>query len=418
MKKVLFLMITSALLFTACEDDEAVVNNGLVVGTWELKGYSATYERVVTVPAGQDATQRYKHVVDWDANGDAGTEAFFQAIGGKSAPGYLGASQTLINVGDGENVPGFPRTLDLPTPAHLLGFGVSLELTTADAPKKGEGATYEVKGKYPTVRQADCQTTITVASITDEGLYTIDVDKNGNPKLGNFMISPDPTLGGAVLAPFYDGVYSVTEGVGEAADVMKIDYIDRDGHDTKYAEVQSAWNETADRVIQGYGNVFNDANGNIASADPNPAVLNPAYTGGYIVNPAIPAFWGSQFTFYFYNINVAATAQATDAKNPLTDLDGDGTVGAGDMIVFMHYDNLAGGGGKTAFGVPYSVLVDSSNPQQPVPRNDSGTVFSGAAAGAGGKMYFKVREAVCVPTNEIIDIKSHWERKPESTTGS
>jgi hypothetical protein len=231
------------------------------------------------------------------------------------------------------------------------------------------------------------------------------------------MISPDPTLGGAVLAPFYDGVYSVTEGVGEAADVMKIDYIDRDGHDTKYAEVQSAWTED-DRVIQGYGNVFNDANGNIASSDPNPAVLNPAYTGGYLVNPAIPAAWGNQFTFYFYNINVAATAQATDAKNPLTDLDGDGAVGAGDMIVFMHYDNLAGGGGKTAFGVPYSVLVDSSNPQQPVPRNDSGTVFSGAAAGAGGKMYFKVREAVCVPTNEIIDIKSHWERKPESTTGS
>ena len=41
-----------------------------------------------------------------------------------------------------------------------------------------------------------------------------------------------------------------------------------------------------------------------------------------------------------------------------------------------------------------------------------------ANAGAGGKMYFKVREAVCVPTNEIISIKSNWVRKAEGTTGS
>ena len=52
-------------------------------------------------------------------------------------------------------------------------------------------------------------------------------------------------------------------------------------------------------------------------------------------------------TFFFYNASVSAKAQAQDAKNPLTDLDGDGTVGIGDMVVFMHYDNLAGGGGKT-----------------------------------------------------------------------
>tara|TARA_B100000287_G_scaffold28790_2_gene27110 strand:- start:13143 stop:14429 length:1287 start_codon:yes stop_codon:yes gene_type:complete len=414
LSKVLFLTISSTLLFTSCEDDEEkVVNNGLVVGEWELMGYSATYERVVTVPAGEDKSQRYKHVVDWDANGDAATAAFFQAIGGTSSPAYLGASQTLIDVGDGENVPGFPRTLNLPNSAALTGFGVDLELVTEDAPAKGEDATYKVTGTYPTVRQADCQTTITVASITDQGLYKVDVDKNGNAKLGNFMIQPDPTLGGAVLAPFMDGTYTITEGVegsAEPHDQMNIKYLDRDGHDARYSEVQSTWNETDDRVIQGYGNVFNDADGNIAASDPNPAVLNPAYTGGYLKNPAIPAFWGSQFTFYFYNISVQTAAQAQDAKNPLTDLDGDGTIGAGDMIVFMHYDNLAGGGGKTAFGVPFSVLVDSSNPQQPVPVNDSDRVFSGANAGAGGKMYFKVREAVCVPTNELIDIDSYWER--------
>ena len=109
---------------------------------------------------------------------------------------------------------------------------------------------------------------------------------------------------------------------------------------------------------------------------------------------------------YFYNISVQTASQAQDAKNPLTDLDGDGALTAADMIVFMHYDNLAGGEGKTSFGVPYKVLVDANG--QPV--NDSDRVFSGANAGAGGKMYFKVREAVCVPTNELIDIDSYWER--------
>ena len=147
LSKVLFLTISSTLLFTSCEDDEEkVVNNGLVVGELELMCYSATYERVVTVPAGEDKSQRYKHVVDWDANGDAATAAFFQAIGGTSSPAYLGASQTLIDVGDGENVPGFPRTLNLPNSAALTGFGVDLELVTEDAPAKGEDATYKVTG--------------------------------------------------------------------------------------------------------------------------------------------------------------------------------------------------------------------------------------------------------------------------------
>ena len=39
LSKVLFLTISSTLLFTSCEDDEEkVVNNGLVVGEWELMG--------------------------------------------------------------------------------------------------------------------------------------------------------------------------------------------------------------------------------------------------------------------------------------------------------------------------------------------------------------------------------------------
>jgi hypothetical protein len=279
-----------------------------------------------------------------------------------------------------------------------------------DAPKRGESGTYAVTGTYPTIRQANCQSNITIASITDQGVYISDFDKNGTEKLGNFMIEPDPVLGGAVLPPFNSGSYTVVEGMSGAADQLKIDYVDLDGHDTRYTEVMDSWSETDDRVIQGYNLQFNDAEGYLASADPNPAVLNPAYEGGFLRREALPAAYSNTMTFFFYNASVSAKAQAQDAKNPLTDLDGDGTVGIGDMVVFMHYDNLAGGGGKTPMGVPYVNMVDSSDPTTPKIVDDSGTIFSGANPNAGGRLYYKVREGLCVPTNEVITVKSVWER--------
>ena len=114
-------------------------------------------------------------------------------------------------------------------------------------------------------------------------------------------------------------------------------------------------------------------------------------------------------TFYFYNAGLSLAAQVADAKNPLTDLDGDGSVGVTDMVMFMHYDNLAGGGGVTPLGVPFANMVDSSDPSG-VPKivDDSGTVFSGANPNAGGKMYFATREGLCVPTNEILTVESEW----------
>tara|TARA_B100001996_G_scaffold67484_1_gene49133 strand:+ start:700 stop:1953 length:1254 start_codon:yes stop_codon:yes gene_type:complete len=408
LSKVLFLSISATLLFTACEDDDEGVVNGDIVGSWELESLNLQYERTVSVPSGEDQNKEYKNYMDWDANGDAATQAFFQAIGDA---GRLGATFSTIDIKNGDNIPGFPRTTALTSPAALAGFGVSLLLQIDDAAKRGEGATYKITGTYPTIRQADCQTTITVASITDQGLYVSDYDRAGAEKLGNFMITPDPTLGGAVLPPFYTGTYEVDEHVhdGVTEKVLHIDYVDEDGHDERYKNVQDAWNEADDRVITGYNLWHNDADGNLASADPNPAVLNPAYKGGYFKHPTLMiAPYSYQYTFYFYNAVMSTQAQAVDAKNPLTDLDGDGTVGVGDMVVFMHYDNLAGGGGKTPLGVPYASMVDSSDPTAPKIVDDSKTVFSGANPAAGGKMYFAQREGLCVPTNEILTVKSEW----------
>ena len=410
LSKVLFLSISATLMFTACEDDDKGLNNGPIVGDWGLESIDLLYERVVSVPAGEDQNQRYVNYLDWDAKGDAATEAFFEAIGGKSSAAYLGATVSPIDLGDGDLVPGFPRAVVLSSPAALAGFGVALELVIEDAPKRGESGTYSVTGTYPTIRQANCQSNITIASITDQGVYISDFDKNGTEKLGNFMIEPDPVLGGAVLPPFNSGSYTVVEGMSGDADQLKIDYVDLDGHDTRYTEVMDSWSEADDRVIQGYNLQFNDAEGYLASADPNPAVLNPAYEGGFLRREALPAAYSNTMTFFFYNASVSASAQAQDAKNPLTDLDGDGTVGIGDMVVFMHYDNLAGGGGKTPMGVPYVNMVDSSDPTTPKIVDDSGTVFSGANPNAGGRLYYKVREGLCVPTNEVITVKSVWER--------
>ena len=72
----------------------------------------------------------------------------------------------------------------------------------------------------------------------------------------------------------------------------------------------------------------------------------------------------------------------------------------------------AGGGGKTAFGLPYTLLVDSSNPQLPVPANDSARDLDLSNLAAGGKMKYKV-VGLCVPTNEIVTVKSKWSRIEE-----
>ena len=65
LSKVLFLSISATLMFTACEDDDEGVVNGDIVGEWELESLNLTYERVVSVPAGEDQNQEYKNYLEY-----------------------------------------------------------------------------------------------------------------------------------------------------------------------------------------------------------------------------------------------------------------------------------------------------------------------------------------------------------------
>lgn len=141
-------------------------------------------------------------------------------------------------------------------------------------------------------------------------------------------------------------------------------------------------------------------------ADPGAGALA---SSAYIAVPAL-APWGGYLTWYAFNISAEASVKAADVKNPLTDLDGDGSLTAVDMIIYMHADNLAGGGTVSAFGIPYTMLVDSSNPAAPAAVNDSATDFAlaGLATASGGKMKYTILNGLCMPVDETIEFKSQW----------
>ncbi|MEO2185134.1 MAG: hypothetical protein ABGX30_01040, partial [bacterium] len=66
--------------------------------------------------------------------------------------------------------------------------------------------------------------------------------------------------------------------------------------------------------------------------------------------------------------------------------------------------------GESAFGIPYTMLVDSSNPAAPAAVNDSATDFAlaGILTGSGGKMKFTILDGLCMPADETIEFKSQW----------
>ena len=189
---------------------------------------------------------------------------------------------------------------------------------------------------------------------------------------------------------------------------MTIDFLDRDNSSSRYSEVMAAWSEADDRVISGLSQLpVNTAGGFFTSpADPGAGALaSSAYIGATSL-----ASWGGYLTWYAYNVIAETSQKVADVKNPLTDLDGDGSITPVDMVVYMHSDNLAGGGSVSAFGIPYTMLVDSSNPAAPAAVNDSATDFAlaGLATASGGKMKFTILNGLCMPVDETIEFASQW----------
>ena len=408
--KIFSVALTGLILFSACDKDEGTVN-GDIVGTWSMVGLSGTYTRTVAVPAGEPADTEYAHVASWK---DAA------AVMGALAPA---ADQKIVKHKDNEAMTGFPQSVSY-NAATLAANSIAMTLDIQDASSSGDAATYTLKGTYPTVRldATVCRTAGTVAPIDDQGLYQVDIDPaTGSDKLGNFSIAPDINLGDQVLPPFPDGKYSVNT-TGEV-DKLTIDFNDRDAHDELYAQVKSTWNEgtgpgTGDRGHTGIYELPVDATTGAFGTTGTPAAE------GYIMQTAL-ATWGGYLTWYAFNIIAETSAKVADVKNPLTDIAGpagtpDGTIDAVDMIAYMHMDNLAVGGGATALGMPYALLVDSSTDlngdgvPDPVPNNDSDhdmDISGGAATiAAGGKMTYVFSTGTCFPHNETITFTADFER--------
>ena len=398
--KIFSVALAGLIIFSACDKDEGTVN-GDIVGAWTLVGLSGTYTRTIAVPAGQPADTEYAHVASWK---DAA------AVMGALAPA---ADQKIITKKDGDAATGFPLSVAY-NPAVLAAASIAMTLDIQDANKSGEAATYTLKGTYPSVRldATVCRTAGTVAPIDDQGLYQVDIDPATEAdKPGNFSIAPDINLGDQVLPPFPDGTYSVnTTG---AVDKLTINFNDRDAHDELYAQVKSTWNEgtgpgTGDRGHTGIYELPVDATTGAFGTTGTPAAE------GYIMQAALAPSWGGYLTWYAFNIIAETSAKVADVKNPLTDLDGDNNITAADMIAYMHMDNLAVGGQKTALGMPYTVLVDSSDPTAPAPRNDSDhdmDISGGAATiAAGGKMTYVFSTGTCFPHNETITFNADFER--------
>ena len=396
--KYLSLFLGGILLFSACEEDK-VVNLGDAVGTWDLVGLTGTYERkVITKDGVANSADAYPLVANWV---DAAT--FAGAAGADAAFVKAATAQTLTAFKAGDNAPGFPRTAVF-NAAQLAATGIQMTVDLLDSKSKDTPGTYTVKGTYPSLRldPDKCSTYLMLPppQINDTGDWTVNYDT------GIFTLSPVVDID-QVLPPFPDGKFKVNRDVDPAT--FNLDFLDRDGHDALYSQVQPSWAEADDRVISGLNALPVNAGGGW-----DPAATSDVTSEAYIMQAAL-APWGGYLTWYALNVLGEVKTKIADVKAPLTDLNGDTKIDAVDMIMYMHADNLAGGGGKTAFGMPYVILVDSSNPVAPAFTNDSGAdwAVTGLATGAGGKLKYRIDNGVCMPVNETIKFESLWNEKVE-----
>jgi len=394
--KSLSLLLAGIVVFSACEDKDSSPNLGDAVGKWQLVALEGMYHRKVVSGTGITQTQdNYKLWANWkDAAG------FAAATGADLAVVTGATNQNLASYTAGDNAPGFPRPAQFDA-ATLAATGISMTVELLDSKSKDTPGTYNVKGTYPSLRlnPETCTTYLMIPppQINDTGDWTVDYTN------GNFTLAPVVDID-QVLPPFDDGDFMVNRDVEPATFMLAFE--DRDSHDSRYAEIKpsGSWSEADDRVITGLSAIpVNAAGGWDPDAETDPVAE------AYIMSATL-AYWGNYLTWYAFNISAEATVKAADVKNPLTDLNADGKIDATDMVAYMHYDNLASGGGKTSFGMPYALLVDSSNPAAPVPVDDSASDFAlaGLATGAGGKMKYVINDGLCMPVNETIDFISNW----------
>ena len=397
--KTLSLFMGGLLMFSACEDKDDSPNLGDAVGTWELVGLTGTYDRkVITKEGAKHSADAYPLVAHWvDAAG------FAAATGTDAAFVKAATAQTLTTFKAGDNAPGFPRKAEF-NAAQLAATGIQMEVDLLDSKSSDTPGTYTVKGTYPSLRLDEtlCRTYLMLPppQINDTGDWTANYDT------GVFTLSPVVDID-QVLPPFPDGKFKVNREVEPAT--FNLDFLDRDGHDQLYSQVQDSWDETNDRVVSGLNGLpLNAAGGWDPNADTDPS------SEGFIMAAAL-APWSGFLTWYALNVLGETAAKAADVKNPLKDLNGDTKVDAVDMAVYMHMDNLAGGGGKTAFGMPYMLLVKSFDDTgaplaTPAYADDSGADWglAGLATGAGGKLKWIIEKGVCMPVNETIEFKSLW----------
>jgi hypothetical protein len=397
--KISSIFLAGVLVFSACEDEEAGLVNGDIVGTWKLVELNGKYVRTV------DTDTPIAHYGQWN---------LADAVLGANAALAL---QPFVTHNNGDVMTGFPIESANNSDA-LAAAGISMQLTTQDASSAGEGATYTLTGSYPTIRTDldACRTAAAVAAIEDQGKYWVDWGYPGDvynsgalvADPGNFMIQRDPQITGEqVLPPFHDGSATVTPGTNGAPDVANLSFFDRDSHSDLHADIGTTWSETADRVVSA---VFE------LPVDPATGAFGPTGTPaaeGYVMNAAL-APWKGYLTWYAFNVNVQTGAQAQDVKNPLQDLDGSGAVDVTDMVLFMHADNLAGGGGATALGMPFALLVNSTDPTAPVLVDDSAGDLdpSGGPAtmAAGGKLTYVIANGTCFNVDETIQFDAKFER--------
>lgn len=394
------LLLGGLIVFSACEED-AVVIYGDVVGTWNLSALTGTYDRKVVTGTGiEHSADHYDLVATWDDA--AGFAAAMTSFGIPVDEAFIiGATNQKMGDGwaAGDNAPGFPTTNVLDA-ASLAALGIVMKGEFDDAPSKDKPGTYKITGTYPSIRlnTETCTPYLTVPQINDQGDYTLNFDT------GVITLSPATDLE-QVLPPFPDGRFTVDGDAGK----LTIDFKDRDAHSLLYSQVKAAWNEADDRVISGLSELPVHTAGGYFTSPEDPGAGDDLASSAYIGSPLLAA-WGGYLTWYAFNVNAETSVKVADVKNPLTDLDGDGSITPVDMIVYMHYDNLAGGGGESAFGIPYFMLVDSSNPASPAPVNDSATDFAlaGLATASGGKMKFTILNGLCIPVDETIEFKSQW----------